>query len=140
MIFSDSLIGTKHRNHCPYCLWSLHVDNRPGDRMCDCRSRMKPIGLTFGQLQINRYTGRTTGEIKLVHLCLGCSAIKVNRIAGDDNCHTILEVFNSSLEISTELKNRLERQDIFLLTKEDKDELLIALFGYNYRSKVETNS
>jgi hypothetical protein len=23
--------GTKHRNHCPACLWSRHVDITPGD-------------------------------------------------------------------------------------------------------------
>ena len=25
--------GTHHRNHCPYCLCSIHVDNEPGDRI-----------------------------------------------------------------------------------------------------------
>ena len=24
--------GTQHRNHCPNCLTSLHLDNEPGDR------------------------------------------------------------------------------------------------------------
>lgn len=24
--------GSDHRNHCPYCLSSVHVDNEPGDR------------------------------------------------------------------------------------------------------------
>ena len=28
--------GSDHRNHCPNCLTSLHVDNRPGDRDSDC--------------------------------------------------------------------------------------------------------
>jgi hypothetical protein len=23
--------GTAHRNHCPSCLWSRHVDDVPGD-------------------------------------------------------------------------------------------------------------
>jgi len=23
--------GTHHRNHCPWCLWSVHLDERPGD-------------------------------------------------------------------------------------------------------------
>ena len=26
-----------YRNHCPYCLWSLHVDDLPGDRASSCR-------------------------------------------------------------------------------------------------------
>lgn len=27
--------GTQHRNHCPNCLTSLHLDNKPGDRAAD---------------------------------------------------------------------------------------------------------
>jgi len=34
-----------YRNHCPVCLWSLHVDDLPGDRASDCRALMEPIGL-----------------------------------------------------------------------------------------------
>jgi hypothetical protein len=32
------------RNHCPYCLWSLHLDENPGDRASSCGGRMRPIG------------------------------------------------------------------------------------------------
>ncbi|MDD6991372.1 MAG: RNHCP domain-containing protein, partial [Oscillospiraceae bacterium] len=28
--------GTEHRNHCPNCLSSKHVDDEPGDRASDC--------------------------------------------------------------------------------------------------------
>ena len=28
--------GSSHRNHCPNCLCSLHVDITPGDRAADC--------------------------------------------------------------------------------------------------------
>lgn len=27
--------GTQHRNHCPNCLTSLHLDDEPGDRAAD---------------------------------------------------------------------------------------------------------
>ena len=37
--------GTKHRNHCPSCLWSRHVDNVPGDRAADCAGSMEPIAV-----------------------------------------------------------------------------------------------
>ncbi|WP_293895481.1 RNHCP domain-containing protein, partial [Sphaerochaeta sp. UBA5856] len=37
--------GTKHRNHCPHCLYSRHVDMRPGDRACLCKGTMQPIAL-----------------------------------------------------------------------------------------------
>ena len=29
--------GSDHRNHCPNCLSSLHVDEEPGDRASDCK-------------------------------------------------------------------------------------------------------
>ena len=29
-------LGYSSRNHCPYCLCSLHVDVNPGDRAADC--------------------------------------------------------------------------------------------------------
>ena len=28
--------GSDHRNHCPNCLSSLHLDIEPGDREADC--------------------------------------------------------------------------------------------------------
>ena len=34
-----------HRNHCPYCLCSLHVDINPGDRACECGGIMEPISV-----------------------------------------------------------------------------------------------
>lgn len=67
--------GTKHRNHCPLCLWSRHVDDEPGDRRCACRSPMEPVALEV----------RRDGEWAIVHRCAGCSTLKTNRIAGDDH-------------------------------------------------------
>ncbi len=28
--------GSEYRNHCPYCLSSLHLDTVPGDRAAGC--------------------------------------------------------------------------------------------------------
>ena len=68
--------GTQHRNHCPNCLWSRHVDDDvPGDRAADCAGSMEPIGVS----------ARDDGEWALVHRCTACSTVHVNRIAGDDN-------------------------------------------------------
>ena len=40
--------GTRHRNHCPNCLSSVHLDDEPGDRAADCgrtmASTMVPVG------------------------------------------------------------------------------------------------
>jgi len=67
--------GTQHRNHCPNCLWSRHVDEVPGDRAADCAASMEPIGVSV----------RDDGEWALVHRCMACATVHVNRIAGDDN-------------------------------------------------------
>lgn len=67
--------GTEHRNHCPRCLWSRHVDMRPGDRRSGCRGLMEPVGVWV----------RPNGEWALVHCCRDCGVLRANRIAGDDN-------------------------------------------------------
>jgi len=36
-------LGYTSRNHCPYCLCSLHVDVMPGDRANPCGGIMRPI-------------------------------------------------------------------------------------------------
>ena len=67
--------GGHHRNHCPYCLWSRHVDGKtPGDRASVCGGAMAPIG-TFT---------RPKGEWVLLHRCLSCGFERHNRVAGDD--------------------------------------------------------
>jgi len=67
--------GTEHRNHCPKCLWSLHVDLRIGDRRSGCQGLMEPVGIA------TRYNGEWT----LIHRCKECGMLRMNRIAGDDN-------------------------------------------------------
>lgn len=37
--------GSDHRNHCPNCLSSLHLDIEPGDREADCGGIMDPVGV-----------------------------------------------------------------------------------------------
>ncbi|MDJ1135255.1 RNHCP domain-containing protein [Streptomyces iconiensis] len=75
--------GTAHRNHCPHCLSSLHVDRRvPGDRASGCRGRMAALGLSV----------RQNGEWLLIHHCLTCGELSANRIAGDDNALALLRI------------------------------------------------
>lgn len=37
--------GTSHRNHCPNCLYSVHLDIEPGDRAADCGGLMEPVAV-----------------------------------------------------------------------------------------------
>ncbi len=93
------LSGVKNRNHCPYCLWSRHVDlYEAGDRLSACRSPMEPIGLTVKQRQ-NKYGIGNTGELMLIHHCEVCDKFSINRIAADDISDKLLEVFHASVEL-----------------------------------------
>lgn len=67
--------GSDHRNHCPYCLHSVHLDNEPGDREADCGSIMEPIAAWV----------RNNGEWAIIHRCKWCGTLSSNRIAADDN-------------------------------------------------------
>lgn len=67
--------GTKHRNHCPHCLFSLHVDDLPGDRSANCSSLMEPISIWI----------RKNQEWAIIHRCRRCGHLSSNRIAADDN-------------------------------------------------------
>ena len=33
------------RDHCPYCLYSKHLDINPGDRANECEGLLRPIGI-----------------------------------------------------------------------------------------------
>lgn len=36
-------LGYSSRNHCPRCLFSLHIDHNPGDRANECQGLLEPI-------------------------------------------------------------------------------------------------
>ncbi|MGQ0824424.1 MAG: RNHCP domain-containing protein [Actinomycetota bacterium] len=74
--------GTAHRNHCPNCLWSRHVDDRPGDRAAECGASMEPIAISV----------RGDGEWVLIHRCTACDSLHANRSAGDDNPLPLLRI------------------------------------------------
>lgn len=108
-------VGTTQRNHCPICLWSRHVDDSIGDRQSDCGGKMKTVGLTL----------KSDGELMLIHLCMACNKISKNRIAGDDNDVSIVNLFLSSKD--EKVVNLLKEKGISLLY----DEAVVArsLYG-----------
>jgi hypothetical protein len=77
------IYGGSYRNHCPFCLFSKHVDlDTPGDRLSKCGGLMKPIGV---------FTKRT-GEYVVVHKCERCGFERFNRVAGDDDFEKIVQL------------------------------------------------
>lgn len=74
--------GSDHRNHCPNCLASLHVDDEPGDRAADCGSVMEPIAVWV----------RKGGEWAIIHRCKRCGKLSSNRVAADDNPMKLMSI------------------------------------------------
>ena len=67
--------GSDHRNHCPNCLSSLHVDDEPGDRAADYGGIMDAIGVWV----------RKNGEWAVIHRCRRCGVLHSNRAAAVDD-------------------------------------------------------
>lgn len=117
-------MGTANRNHCNMCLWSKHVDIKKGDRKAGCQAGMKPIGLTF---RIEDSTHR--GEIMLIHDCMGCSKVSINRVAADDAEHQIMHVYETSLALGTGQRQALQTAGIYVAAEADRQEIQTQLFG-----------
>jgi hypothetical protein len=62
-----------YRNHCPFCLFSKHVDVAPGDRLASCGGLMAPVGLQY----------RAGKGYQIIHRCLACGMERVNKAAAD---------------------------------------------------------
>jgi hypothetical protein len=126
---SPFIAGVQNRNHCPYCLWSRHVDmNKTGDRLAGCKAEMQPLGLTLKATR-KKYGPARAGELMLIHQCLGCGKISINRIAADDDSSLLLEVFRGSLELDSVVKNELAGTGIVILQTEDEQIVFEQLFG-----------
>lgn len=76
-----SKLNYTSRDHCPYCLYSKHVDINPGDRMNTCKGLLKPIGVE-----------KFKDTYKIVYKCEKCGMIHRNVIANDDDMNLIIEL------------------------------------------------
>ena len=64
-------LGYSSRNHCPFCLWSLHLDENPGDRASECGGKLRPI---------TAMPDPKKGYI-ILHKCSKCGEIHRNKAA-----------------------------------------------------------
>lgn len=69
------------RDHCPFCLYSKHVDLMPGDRLNTCWGLLEPIGIE-----------KFKDSYKIIYRCQKCHALHRNIIARDDNMDLIIEL------------------------------------------------
>ena len=123
-------IGTHYRNHCPFCLFSIHVDDKKsGDRHSSCHGLMEPMGLTFKKEGTDKYGKIRQGELMLIHRCRGCDDFSINRLAGDDELLMVMKVFEDSQKLPEELKKDIESEGIHLLAQKDEQEIKTQFFG-----------
>lgn len=64
------------RNHCPFCLYSKHLDKEfPWDRKSECFWLMKPVDIDY----------RRNKGYMIKHICLICEKTILNKVAEDDD-------------------------------------------------------
>ncbi|MDO5393285.1 MAG: RNHCP domain-containing protein [Mycoplasmatota bacterium] len=76
-------LGYTARDHCPYCLYSKHVDLMPGDRANPCQGLLKPVGLE-----------KFKDTYKILYKCISCSKTHKNIMAKDDDMNLIIQISN----------------------------------------------
>ena len=118
------LSGVQNRNHCPYCLWSKHVDLREaGDRLCACKGLMRPVGLALKRTKKKYAAAGARGELLLAHQCAACGAVSLNRVAADDSPARLREVWEASLARRPEVGEEIE------LVRDAEAAWLMAVLG-----------
>ncbi len=69
------------RDHCPYCLYSKHVDINPGDRLNTCNGLLIPIGIE-----------KFRDTYKIIYKCDKCQQLHKNIMAIDDSFEEIIKL------------------------------------------------
>ena len=78
------IVHGSYRNHCPFCLYSKHVDAEgPGDRASSCGGLMRPIALDQ----------RSGKGFFVIHECTKCGKQIPNRAAADDDLASFEQIF-----------------------------------------------
>ena len=74
-------LGYTARDHCNYCLYSVHVDINPGDRKNNCHGILVPFDIE-----------KFKNTYKIIYKCNKCYKIHKNIMANDDDMNKIIEV------------------------------------------------
>ena len=122
--------GVRNRNHCPYCLWSRHLDLKySGDRLAACKGLMQPVGLTVKRTW-DKYGLEKLGELMLIHRCVDCDRLSINRIAADDDPLMVLQIFSDSFTMDAAFRESLWHSGIRPLQEDEASLIRVRLFGY----------
>jgi len=98
-VFDLSLPGSKHRDHCPHCLCSVHIDTRPGDREVWC-GEGEPCTKEFKHAVLRPIAKNSQYDIVYIqYKCDKCGKLKVNVQAFDDNQNLIDQLLEKHFKI-----------------------------------------
>lgn len=80
------------RNHCPFCLYSLHLDRKiPGDRSSSCKGLMEPVRIIYN----------TKKGLQILHRCTQCgeehSNIVCESMCQPDNKELVFHLMGISI-------------------------------------------
>jgi hypothetical protein len=90
---------------------------------------MKPIGLTMKKSR-NKYQREPRGELMLVHECVECRTLSINRIAADDDSETVMAVFQESFAPDYPLRSLCQQYGIALLNADHTETVRTQLYGH----------
>lgn len=76
-----TVFGNGYTNHCPRCLWSKHVDIKPGDRAEKCGGMMEPVKIE-----------KEHNEFVVTHKCTKCGFTRRNKTVQLDNMDEIIRL------------------------------------------------
>lgn len=80
--------GSGYTDHCPYCLFSKHVDLFPGDRKAKCKGLMEPLGVM-----------KQKGKWRIYYRCLKCGRKRFNKVDSKDNWKMITALSANPLKL-----------------------------------------
>jgi len=98
--------------------------------MSACKAQMRPVGLTLKRTY-KRYGSTWAGELMLVHECIECGKVSINRIAADDFAESLFEIFTSSRRPDLFTKAQFEKGEIRTLQPVEREMVSVRLFGSN---------
>jgi hypothetical protein len=75
----------------------------------------------------NKYQIKSRGELMLIHECVECGCLSINRIAADDDPDSVMDAFDSSLNLNHLFRARCESQGIEILN--DVEAVQAQLYG-----------
>jgi len=76
------------------CLYSLHVDEKPGDRASGCGGLLEPVKIVVSRGQMQ----------SIVFGCQKCGKEGRNKIAEDDERGRLFEILESEVELKIPLR------------------------------------